>query len=807
MPKSLCLGLTLALTLSLPVLAAPDQVWQDVPEQAKLAIALDWAPGQWDLLMRQPRIQKLFQEGLKELLTIQDFGWDWEKDVLPNLGSQAVMAADFSSKENPWLSFSLILKNPAPFENYLDQQAEAEEIESHILASGETVFVLTRDADMGDLQAELVAAAIVQGRLRILVAQDLEQVERLLKSPGMWPKVQARIQARIQAHPQQGLWFFGEPHHFNYLSGLVFGAATEKEPPLNFPSLMGMGVDERGLYGQAWQQDLPILGKPLDLQALSPLVDADSFFFQAFTLKTPLIESLKTLTEQIGASVFQNEFERWEQALLKHTDIAWPQFWAGLNGQMAWSAALSPDSKERMPILQSYLGLEQPSQSLQALKKMRLNPRPFGELFAGPYVKRAQSSSVKANAHTLQTIVETFGVDHSGLYPEDMTSLLKAAKGENTYWKDFKNPLTQQSGIGKALDSFSNFKRQGFPVSAAGQIFYEPLGKRQSLDPKNPKLGGYPGYRIYAYLFDGSVHVLTPDDTWELKEPLTLKPWPETPDQGWRMTWQPDATHASLLQLTYSLENEKLPLWLSENQGFLRLSTHSEPLLTKPKASLLQSPEFLAARTQSAPRQVVYLQIPKLLNLGAQVDKDIPAALSNCVQHVEHFVLEESATPEGSEMRFRLQADMNKLDIVAIERCFEQDAEKQKRADQHDYHLTMLRMNRNLLKTTLLLAQAEDESFPPNLEALANSSAGEFLTSFDFKNPVTEVSGIGVRGSLVDYADFVASGPGTLPGMLIYQPLTTAGKITGYKLYMSDAQGQLILTDKGEPDVISADSD
>ncbi len=803
MPKSLCLGLTLALTLSLPVLAAPDQVWQDVPEQAKLAIALDWAPGQWDLLMRQPRIQKLFQEGLKELVTAQDFGWDWEKDVLPHLGSQVAVAADFSSEENPWLSISLMLKNPAPFQDYLDKQAEAEEIESHILASGETVFVLTRDADMGTFSAELVVAAIVQGRLRIVVAQGLEQVENLLKSPGLWPKVQARV----QAHPQQGLWFFGEPHHFNRLSGLLFGAATEKEPPMNFPSLMGMGVDARGLYGQAWQQDLPVLGKALDLNALAPMVSADSFFFQAFTLKTPLIESLKTLTEQVGASVFQAEFERWEQALLKHTDIAWPQFWAGLNGQLAWSAALSPDSKDRTPTLQTYLGLQQPAQSFQALKAMRLNPQPFGELFAGPYVKRAQSSSVKANAHTLQTMVETFGVDHGGLYPEDMTSLLKAAKGENAYWKDVTNPLTQQSGIGKALDSFSNFKRQGFPVSAAGQVFYEPLGKRQSLDPKNPKLGGYPGYRVYAYLSEGEVAVLTNDDIWELKEPLTLKPWPETPDQGWRMTWQPDAAHSPLLQLTYSLRNEKLPLWLAENQGFLRLSTRPEPLLTKPAASLLQAPEFQAARLQSAPRQVVYLQIPKLLNLGAQVDEDIPAALPNCVQHVEHFVLEESATPEGSELHFRLQADMNKLDIGAMERCFEQDAQKQKQANQHEYHLVMLKMNRNLLKTTLLLAQAEDESFPPNLEALAKSSAGELLTSFDFKNPVTEVSGLGVRGSLVDYADFAAAGPGTLPGMIIYQPLLTAGKVMGYKLYMTDAHGQLILNEKGDPDVLSPESD
>ena len=54
---------------------------------------------------------------------------------------------------------------------------------------------------------------------------------------------------------------------------------------------------------------------------------------------------------------------------------------------------------------------------------------------------RAKISSVKANMHTFQVMLETYGVDHGGTYPNTMTSLAADAKASN-YVKSYTNPFT-----------------------------------------------------------------------------------------------------------------------------------------------------------------------------------------------------------------------------------------------------------------------------------------------------------------------------------------------------------------------------
>ena len=79
---------------------------------------------------------------------------------------------------------------------------------------------------------------------------------------------------------------------------------------------------------------------------------------------------------------------------------------------------------------------------------------------------RAKLASVKSNMHTFQTILETYSVDSNGYYPKNVEDLIKTAtKGNNTYWKDFKNPYTREKGKGKSYDDFSKvtkkFKKSG----------------------------------------------------------------------------------------------------------------------------------------------------------------------------------------------------------------------------------------------------------------------------------------------------------------------------------------------------------
>jgi len=69
---------------------------------------------------------------------------------------------------------------------------------------------------------------------------------------------------------------------------------------------------------------------------------------------------------------------------------------------------------------------------------------------------RAKLSSVKANMHTVQTAVETYGVDWGGVYPASLgdgsgtdEELVREAQSKN-YWKGFKNPFDGSEGGDKS---------------------------------------------------------------------------------------------------------------------------------------------------------------------------------------------------------------------------------------------------------------------------------------------------------------------------------------------------------------------
>ncbi len=57
---------------------------------------------------------------------------------------------------------------------------------------------------------------------------------------------------------------------------------------------------------------------------------------------------------------------------------------------------------------------------------------------------RAKLSSVKANMHTIQTMVETYAVDWGGVYDADIVVIAAEASDsdKNPYWKNITNPFT-----------------------------------------------------------------------------------------------------------------------------------------------------------------------------------------------------------------------------------------------------------------------------------------------------------------------------------------------------------------------------
>ncbi|MGE3726215.1 MAG: type II secretion system protein [Candidatus Sericytochromatia bacterium] len=74
---------------------------------------------------------------------------------------------------------------------------------------------------------------------------------------------------------------------------------------------------------------------------------------------------------------------------------------------------------------------------------------------------RAKVSSVKANMHVFQTMIETYGVDWGGQYPNSYTSIqTEAVAGD--YDKTYNNPF---SGSAVSLQNNSNCQRLAEVVS------------------------------------------------------------------------------------------------------------------------------------------------------------------------------------------------------------------------------------------------------------------------------------------------------------------------------------------------------
>lgn len=86
----------------------------------------------------------------------------------------------------------------------------------------------------------------------------------------------------------------------------------------------------------------------------------------------------------------------------------------------------------------------------------------------------AKISSEKANMHTFQIIVETYGVDHRAVYPPNVAVLHQVASVKeqlySAYWKDFSNPYTALSGKGKSYDDLGQYWNLSQPIVAAQKL-------------------------------------------------------------------------------------------------------------------------------------------------------------------------------------------------------------------------------------------------------------------------------------------------------------------------------------------------
>lgn len=110
-------------------------------------------------------------------------------------------------------------------------------------------------------------------------------------------------------------------------------------------------------------------------------------------------------------------------------------------------------------------------------------------------------SRTKANAHTLQTMVDTYYENNNKKYPKNIDELKKealSAKVPYPYWKELKNPFTYNTGKGEAYDDFNrvliNEKISLPELRKVGLVYYSPIFNKKGKVIK---------YYIYASGKDG----------------------------------------------------------------------------------------------------------------------------------------------------------------------------------------------------------------------------------------------------------------------------------------------------------------
>ncbi|MFN4151354.1 MAG: hypothetical protein ACK4IX_10460 [Candidatus Sericytochromatia bacterium] len=101
---------------------------------------------------------------------------------------------------------------------------------------------------------------------------------------------------------------------------------------------------------------------------------------------------------------------------------------------------------------------------------------------------RPKVSSVKANMHTFQTILETYAFYNNGIYPKNIKKLKEEAI-KKEYWKEVKNPFEGYNNTFLDISFFNNkidclyLQKENEVSFEAGVVIYNPIiNKEQKIN-------------------------------------------------------------------------------------------------------------------------------------------------------------------------------------------------------------------------------------------------------------------------------------------------------------------------------------
>ena len=123
---------------------------------------------------------------------------------------------------------------------------------------------------------------------------------------------------------------------------------------------------------------------------------------------------------------------------------------------------------------------------------------------------RAKLSSVKANMHQIQTMLETYAIDYEGFYPNNLSELYKEANIKK-YWNDFNNPFSGSKDMDQAWMSLVPVK----PINQKTGITENVVPGAVVYDPINDK-GKITVYYIYGASKTENILILDKDKVYYL---------------------------------------------------------------------------------------------------------------------------------------------------------------------------------------------------------------------------------------------------------------------------------------------------
>lgn len=380
------------------------------------------------------------------------------------------------------------------------------------------------------------------------------------------------------------------------------------------------------------------------------------------------------------------------------------------------------------------------------------------------------SSSTKANAHTLQTIVETYGVDWAGMYPKDIATLQKEASAEGRdYWKDVTNPITGESGMNQSIADYSTFKGT---VDQVGRVFYEPFGEPL----KNEDGTFYTNYRLHAYCANGTLFSLSNkdddkhEDRTDLPKAPTLTAQPANPikrvdpvfarkDQVWMFASEPAALKAAL----GGTEPVRMQRWIDETG-----SDSADHLF------------FLDI-------QAVTSLVNHYESETGKKNKTYTALMSALEPWRSLFTAWRDIPRQGTETQMGFDVDMDKANpgaFIEVANAINADQEEATRRVK----ISSVKANMHTLQTMVETYAVDWEGvYAPDLATLKKEALIEGRAYWkDFTNPYAPDS--------VSVQDFKNYKPGPeFAGQVFYEPIVVDGAITTYNIYGADQDGQLIL--------------